>query len=244
MRERRQNEGWVGVLAGMTGMALLVLAILIALGARIAGEPRQPNLGAVAQVAPTAAPQTEIIVAGATPVTTSEAAEHPQTLADWLRDGETVWVEFASGLSLAGVVQVENGVPAILNPLGRVIDLGEVAALVKADGQRLIPADFGIEAKVLSPAPAVAAQVKSAPDHALQVQAGGLDNDLAVSELLDQYPDGTLFRATLRNGEEVVAMKENRLKLVRVDAASGRAGKTIVPPWMIVSLTPVSIDVS
>lgn len=237
MRERRQNEGWVGVLAGMTGMALLVLAILIALGARIAGEPRQPNLGAVAQVAPTAAPQTEIIVAEATPVATPETAEYPQP---WLRDGETVWVEFASGQSLAGVVQVENGVPAILNPLGRVIDLGQVAALVKADGQRLIPADFGIEAKVLSPAPAVAAQVKSAPDHALQVQAGGLDHDLAVSELLDQYPDGTLFRATLRNGEEVVAMKENRLKLVRVGAASGRAGKTIVPPWMIVSLAPVS----
>lgn len=39
MRERQRDVGWIGVLAGMIGVAVLVLAILLALGARIARGP-------------------------------------------------------------------------------------------------------------------------------------------------------------------------------------------------------------
>jgi hypothetical protein len=275
MVENRRDLGWFGVLVGMIALVVLVLGILLALGARTIGWLRQPSAEATAQPAPTASPIAAQIIAtleserveSATPVLATptpragaEAAlqggmAQAPDLAAYLRDGETVQVEFTSGLSLAGLVQIEQGALDILNPLGAAIDLGEVAVLVTDDDERLVPAEFGIAATVVTPGPTLA--VASSPptntiamlDTALPANGSAatapgvaitIGDDTAVSVILDQYPEGTLFRATLQTGEEVLAIKQNRLKLVRVDRAGGEAGKTIVPLWMIVSLAVAS----
>lgn len=247
MVEKRRDLGWLGVLVGMAALVVLVLGILVALGARTAARLRQPADLPATQVTATLDSAASTPEAPPTAQTAQVEEAQASDLAAVLRDGEAVQVEFASGLSLAGLVQIENGVVTILNPLGAAIDLGEVALLVQADGQTLVPADFGFAAAVATPAPtlAVASPTTSTVSIAAPAatdapgQAIAVGGDVAVSAILDQYPEGTLFRATLQTGEEVLAVKQNRLTLARVDPSGGATGKTIVPPWMIVRLEVV-----
>lgn len=61
---------------------------------------------------------------------------------------------------------------------------------------------------------------------------------LHVSAIIDQYPNGTIFAVTLRQGEVVAAIKQNGTRLARVSSSGQAIDHSIVPLWQIVSLQP------
>ncbi|HXF63539.1 MAG TPA: hypothetical protein VNK95_18095 [Caldilineaceae bacterium] len=59
-----------------------------------------------------------------------------------------------------------------------------------------------------------------------------------VSAIMDQYPNGTLFSVTLRQGDVVAAIKQNGARLARVSSSGEAIEHSIVPLWQIASLQP------
>lgn len=244
MKQERRDPGWLNIFAGLSGLVLLVLALMLVLSARMTGEP-DGDSDTVLDTESAIDITSDGVASGSATTQTVPPQPNPFAL---FQDGERIVVQFDNGLSAAGAVEIGDGVLVIRDPLGEPIDLSDAAALVKEDGRALALSEGGLAAAPSAPIPAepvpteVAPPVVSAaprlqPSVSLPVNA--TQGGVSVSAVLDRYPVGTLFAATLQSGEEVIAMKQNRIKLVQVDQATGAVSKTIVPPWMIVEIQPV-----